>query len=135
MRQLYRYHGTVSSIGYKYIGHKGHADIILGDISDWDKAPIRVEAHGKLADYINGLQGTDAEERYIKSDWYYDRNLYLQRIEIPKRDGRLAKVIAHDFLSNDRLEIFGPQDYIETNDPEPMDDDQAATWCEYQINQ
>ncbi|MCM1564943.1 MAG: hypothetical protein NC238_03105 [Dehalobacter sp.] len=134
MSQLYKYHGTVSSIEFKDNGYKASADIILGDISDWDKAPTRIQAFGGLAKYISEIGGTDAEERYIKSDWFYDRNLYLHRIEIPTSDGCIAKVITQaDFLS-DELAVFGPQDYIETDSPEPMDSEQLAAWGKYRYN-
>lgn len=82
MEQLFKYHGTVSSIGFSSKGC-GAADLILSDITDRDKPPVRVDAHGALARYINEIEMTDAEERYIRSDWYYDSNLFLYRIEVP----------------------------------------------------
>ena len=135
MEKLYKYHGTVAEIGFKDHGYKASANIVLGDIGDWDKAPTRIEAFGGLANYINDIEGTDAEERYIKADWYYDRNLYLRRIEIPSSNQYIpAKVITQaDFLS-DELAVFGPKDYIETDSPEPMNQKQCAAWCEYRIN-
>lgn len=38
------------------------ADIVLGDISDREKPPVRLTAHGALASYINDIEKTDAEE-------------------------------------------------------------------------
>lgn len=55
MEQLFKYLGTVSSIGFSSIGC-GAADLILGDITDRDKPPVRVEAHGALAKYIMKLR-------------------------------------------------------------------------------
>lgn len=130
MKQLYKYHGTVSSIGFNGRGC-GVADLVLGDISDWDKPPVRVAAHGALAKYINDIEGTDAEERYIKADWYYDRNLFLHRIEILCVDGSLAKVITNAEFLSEELVIFGPKDYIEDAFPEPMDQEQARAWYEF----
>lgn len=133
MAQLYAYQGTVSCFSFTDNGHKARADIVLGDTHDWEKAPTRIEAFGGLAKYLNAIEGTDAEERYFKADWYYDRNLYLHRIEIPMPDGRIAKVITQaDFLS-DELVVFGPHDYIETDSPEPMDREQSAAWYEYRL--
>ncbi len=135
MNQLYKYQGTVSSFSYDSKGC-GSADIVLGDVTDyWDKAPVRIQAFGGMAKYINEIEWTDAEERYLKADWYYDRNLYLQRIEIPSKNESIpAKIITQaDFLSDD-LVIFGPQDYIETDSPEPMGREQCAAWCEYRLN-
>lgn len=128
MERLFKYHGTVSSIGFSSKGC-GTADLILGDITDRDKPPVRVEAHGGLAKYINEIEMTDAEERYIRSDWYYDSNLFLYRIEVPTSKERIpAKVITQtDFLSGE-LAIFGPQDYIETDSPEPMTREQYSAW-------
>lgn len=134
MTQLFKYRGTVSQFSFDSKGC-GTADLTLGDISDWDKPPIRVTAHGALAKYIYEIEMTDAEERYINSYWYYDRNLFLYRIEVPSSNEFIpAKVITQaDFLS-DELAVFGPQDYIETDSPEPMDREQSAAWCEYRIN-
>ncbi|MEA4896543.1 MAG: hypothetical protein VB064_14970 [Oscillospiraceae bacterium] len=66
------------------------------------------------------------------SDWYFDRNLFLYRIEVPSSNERIpAKVITQaDFIS-DELVIFGPQDYIETDSPEPMSTEQSYASCEY----
>lgn len=134
MQQLFKYHGTVSQLTYDSKGC-GTADIILGDISDWEKAPTRISAHGALAKYIYEIEMTDAEERYINSDWYFDSNLYLYRIEVPSSNNRIpAKVITSaDFLS-DELVVFGPHAYIETESPEPMDREQITAWCEFRIN-
>jgi len=134
MAKLYKYQGTVSKFSFKDNRHKAKVDIILGDISDWDKAPIRIEAFGALAKYINEIEWTDAEERYIKANWYYDSNLYLHRIEIPTKDGRIAKVITQADILSDELVIFGPQEYIETDSPEPMDSNQSAAWYEFRFN-
>ncbi len=134
MERLFKYHGTVSSISFSSKGC-GAADLILGDITDRDKPPVRVEAHGALAKYINEIEMTDVEERYIQSDWYYDRNLFLYRIEVPSsKDHVPAKVITQtDFLSGE-LAVFGPQEYIETDEPEAMSPEQLAVWCEYRFN-
>lgn len=133
MAQLYKYRGLVSQFSFDRKGC-GTADIILGDISDRDKAPVRVEAHGALAKYIYEIEMTDAKERYIDSDWYYDSNLFLHRIEVPSNNEFLpAKVITSaDFLS-DELVVFGPQDYIETDSPKPMDTEQGAAWAEFRF--
>ena len=134
MEKLYKYRGTISSFSYDSNGC-GTADIILGDVSDWDKSPIRVTAHGALAKYIYEIEMTDAEERYISSNWYYDSNLFLYRIEVPSSNEYIpAKVITQaDFLSNE-LAVFGQKSYIETDSPEPMNHIQSAAWYEYKIN-
>jgi hypothetical protein len=135
MKQLYKYRGTVSSIGFDSKGC-GTADIILGDLSDWDKPPVRVTAHGALAKYVYEIGMTDAEERYISSDWYYDRNLFLHRVEVPSNNGRApAKIIMNAKFLSDELAVFGPKEYIETDSPVPMDDEQCSAWYEFRLNQ
>lgn len=132
MEKLYKYQGTVSEIGFNGKGYKASANIVLHDINDWDKTPIRIEAFGGLAKYIDEIEGTDAAERYLKANWFYDRNLYLHRIEIPSNNEHIpAKVITQDNWLSDELVIFGPQDYIETDSPDPMDSEQASSWAEY----
>lgn len=131
MERIYKYHGTVSSFSFENNGYKEIADIVLCDIADREKPPVRLTAHGALAGYINDIEMTDAEERYIQSDWYYDSNLFLDRIEVPSSGHIPAKVITQaDFLADD-LCIFGPQDYIETDSPEPMNNEQYTAWLRH----
>ena len=137
MNKLYKYTGSVSS--YSYIKRTpdslSGADLILKDLYDDDKAPIRIEAFGGLADYIDAIECTDAEERYLSANWYYDSNLFLLRIEIPSIEpGNPAKIIAqHDALDRYAF-IFGPVDYIETSRPEPMNDEQCSAWYKFKSN-
>ena len=81
----------------------------------------RLEVFGALSKYIEAIEGTDAEERYIKSDWYFDSNLYLHRIEIPGSEvWRPAKIITQSPDNIEQLEIFGQQNHIKTSKPESM---------------
>lgn len=84
MNKLYKYTGSVSSLSYHKITPDSlpWVDLFLYDMNDDDKAPVRIEATGGLADYINAIECTDAEERYLTANWYYDSNLHLFRIEI-----------------------------------------------------
>jgi len=133
MAQLYKYQGTISQFSFNDNGC-GMMDMVLCDIGDWDKAPVRVTAYSAIAKYLYEIEMTDAEERYIKSDWYYDRNLFLHRIEIPTLDGGIAKIItSSDFLSSE-LAVFGPQEYLDTNSPEQMNQEQSKAWYEYRFN-
>lgn len=78
--KLYKYSGTIEEFAVE----RGRISYIkLFDVTDFDKAPTRLEVFGALSEYIEAIESTDAEERYIKSDWYFDSNLYLYRIEIP----------------------------------------------------
>lgn len=128
IRKLYKYTGSISSFSYC---HKAlpSVDMILYDINDGDKAPIRISAVGGLADYINAIEWTDAEERYITSNWYFDELLYLHRIEIPSVEpGKPAKIIAqHDILDRE-ASVFGPSEHIEARKPEPMSNEQRSAW-------
>ena len=80
MKKLYKYTGTVSAHCYRRNNPNAlpFMELVLSDLHDDDKAPIKIEAVGGLADYINAIEGTDAEERYLTADWYYDSLLYLQ---------------------------------------------------------
>lgn len=104
--KLYKYSGTIEELAVE----RGRISYIkLFDVTDFDKAPTRLEVFGALGKYIEAIEGTDAEERYIKSDWYFDSNLYLRRIEIPGGEvGRPAKIITQSPDNIDQLEIFGP---------------------------
>lgn len=116
--KLYKYTGTISEVSFR---NRTACDIKLYDMNDRDKAPTRLEVFGALGKYILNIESTDAEERYIKSDWYFDSNLYLHRIEIPGSEvWRPAKIITQSPDNIEQLEIFGQQDYIKTSKPESM---------------
>lgn len=134
MKKLYKYTGTISAFSYRKNNPNALAFVALDlhDMRDDDKAPVRIEAVGGLADYISSIEGTDAEERYIASDWYYDDLLFLHRIEVPSTEpGKPAKIIAQHDPIEPQVTIFGPADYIETSKPEPMDDQQRRAWRDY----
>lgn len=116
--KLYKYTGTISEVSFR---NRTACDIKLYDMNDRDKAPTRLEVFGALGKYILDIESTDAEERYIKSDWYFDSNLSLHRIEIPGSEvWRPAKIITQSPDNIEQLEIFGQQDYIKTSKPESM---------------
>ena len=88
--KLYKYSGTIEELAVE----RGRISYIkLFDVTDFDKAPTRLEVFGALGKYIAAIELTDAEERYIKSDWYFDSNLYLRRIEVPGVGDWPAKII------------------------------------------
>ena len=134
MKKLYKYTGTISVFSYRRNNPNAlpFATLDLYDMNDDDKAPIRIEATGGLADYIQAIEWTDAEERYLTAEWYYDKLLYLHRIEIPSTEpGNPAKIIAQHDPIEPTASIFGPADYIETSKPGPMDNEQLHAWCAY----
>lgn len=135
MKRLYKYTGTVSE--FSFVRHSpnaiGFADVVLYDMNDSYKAPVKIEAIGGFADYINRIESTDAEERYLTANWYYDELLCLHRIEIPSSDPVApAKVIAQIDAIEPTVTIFGPADYIQTSKPAPMDSEQLRAWFEYE---
>ena len=136
MRNLYKYTGTVSSFSYRRNSPNAlpSCDLILFDSTDDSKAPVRIEATGGLADYINHIEMTDAEERYLNADWFYDNNLFLYRIEIPSNDPSCpAKIIAQlDPIAPD-VSIFGHSEYIETRHPEPMPQEDRCKWFAFHL--
>lgn len=136
MNKLYKYSGTVSSYSYDPKGC-GSVDLILGDANDYDKPPIRLTVYGPMAQYIRDIESTDAEERYMTADWYYDRNLFLRCIEIPSTNDHIpAKIITQDDLLRDKeLKVFGPREYIEDSNPDPMTMEQLLAWNAYRMKQ
>ena len=129
MRRLYRYRGTVAVMSA--MGQTAE-EITLYDSSDDSKAPTRLNIYGGLAKYIYELEMTDAEERYLDADYFYDWNLTLVRIEIPSKVPNIpAKIIAQQELPECGIVIFGPQEYIETPEPEPMSKEQHLGWLKW----
>lgn len=135
MDKLYKYTGTIS--GFSFDGNGcSSVDFILRETGNDDKSPIRLQAHGALAQYIERRSMTDAEERYIDATWVYDSNLYLDHIEIPStNERRPAKVICNAAFLSKELVVFGPQEYIETSQPDPMSAEQATAWFNFRYNQ
>lgn len=120
--RLYSYVGTISMLPYQ---NEPYADIILHRSCQEEIAPVKLTITGPLYKYVCERGVTDDEERYINATWYYDSNLYIRRIEIPSRDDRRpAKVMAMDEpWSTEKLVVFGPQEFINTSMPEPLDDE------------
>ena len=129
MSRLYRYRGTVAAMdAWNQAAH----EIVLHNSSDDSKAPTRLNIYGDLAKYIYELEMTDAEERYLDADYVDDWNLALVRIEIPSKVPNIpAKVIAQQELPGHGIVIFGPQEYINTPEPEPMDKEQRLAWVKW----
>lgn len=134
MGNIYKYHGTISGISYDRKGC-GCVDMILHDMEDKEKAPTRITAYGAMAKYISEIESTDAEERYILADWYYDSNLFLHRIEIPSKNGGTpAKVITQNEIWGLELEVFGPKEYIEVAEPESMESSERDRMAAYKFD-
>lgn len=132
MNRLYRYHGSIS--GMMAQGQTAR-EITLYDSNDDRQAPTRLNVYGDLAKYIYELEMTDAEERYLDVDYYYDCLLTLVRIEIPSVNPNIpAKVITWQELPKMGIVIFGPREYITTPEPEPMSQEQYAAWRAWKNN-
>ena len=124
MEGIYKYEGTISQ------STDCCRDIILGDIHDWSKPPVRLTVPSKaLAKYLEDRGWTDDEERYITAEWYYDRNLFLRYVVIPSGEAhRPAKIITttDGFLGD--LLIFGPVEHIQTDKPDPIPWEDLSNW-------
>ena len=132
-RTVYSYRGSVSEISTNV---HGMTEIVLDDMEDETKSPIRLQVTGALAKYVNDIECTDAEERYLSSDWVYDRQLTLLRIEIPSREiGTPAKVITQTEAYAQAVSIFGAQEYIDRSKPEPMDEAAVKAWQSFRMSQ
>ena len=136
MNRLYRYHGSIS--GMMAQGQTAREITLYDsrdDSRDDSKAPTRLNVYGDLAKYIYELEMTDAEERYLDVDYYYDRLLTLVRIEIPSSSPNIpAKVITREELPKMGILIFEPQEYITTPEPEPISKEQYAAWRAWNNN-
>ena len=123
--KLYKYTGTISEVAVR---HGSVCSIKLYDMNNSDKAPTRLDVVGALGRYIDDIECTDAEERYLPTNYYFDDNLYLWRIEIPGGCDWPAKIIAQSPDNFDQLEIFGEQKYIETCKPQSMPGEEMHRW-------
>lgn len=128
--RLFKYYGNISAI--EIIGPAEF--IILEELNNDEKAPVYLKICGALAKYIYDIDMTGAAERYLNANWYYDRGLYLCRIEIPSTSPSLpAKVITQEDYHNDKLIIFGQEEYIETNNPKPMSKEDFQAWMKWKV--
>ncbi len=136
--RLYEYIGKVSgySMEPNAAGHYHIRSLDLYDPCSEEHAPVRLSAYGGLEKYIMDIECTDAEERYLKASYWYDRNLILRAIVIPsiRPEEAPAKIIASigDGFT-DEIAIFGPADYIETRNPEPMSDREFCRWLGHRM--
>ncbi len=123
--KLYEYKGTLEEISNM------DNDIILSDVWNDAQPPVKIRANTAMHNYLWERSSTDDEEKYIKQNWVYDRILLLQYIEIPStRQGWPAKVIASanpTRVSMDMV-IFGDQNPITTDKPEPMSREELMRW-------
>lgn len=132
MERIYSCKGTVSRIGCD--AEKRVDEFIVTCLSDEKAPPVWMMPCHDMGKYLIDRDWTDVEERYIDAIWYYDANLFLRWIEIPSTNPHVpAKVIAVDMTSGihdgyGTVTIFGPQDYIETDQPEPMTAEQFTDW-------
>ncbi|MCD8047660.1 MAG: hypothetical protein LUD80_03710 [Clostridiales bacterium] len=127
MSELYKYEGNLSEHQLHH-GKNGfdYADIVVDDLYDDDKFPIRLTVYGALADCLSNLSWTDYEEKYLKKVWYFDRTLTLRRVEVLEKEGIApAKIITTNGPRSNELLVFGPQEWIDTTKPEPMSRDEA----------
>lgn len=90
MKKLFTYEGN--------IGSYGGSDKLIELYADFSNtvAPILLHMPTGLYKYISKLGGTDHEERYIKSRYFYDSILYLRAIAVLNKDGKIAKVIVNN---------------------------------------
>lgn len=124
INELYKATGCIGMLSWR---RRGELEIIVEQIHKPEVAPHLLKVSGPLADYLESRSGTDAEERYIDSVYYFDSFCELCMIEIPARkreDGPNlpAKIIGVSKEGNFTLHltVFGPSDWIDTPNPEPM---------------
>lgn len=126
--KLYKYHGQISG----WHGTNQGWLITLYDPKDANKPPILLHVAGGMIPYLDGVSGSDLEEKYMETDYFYDSLLYLRRVEIPSSDPRIpAKIIAQAKYWDKEAVIFGPREYIACEYPEPMDADEWNRWLEW----
>lgn len=89
-------------------------------IEDTNKRPVLLESNRIMMKYIDKISSSDKEEKYMTKDFIYSSHCYLEAIVIPSTDDRFpAKLIFCDW-QNQQLKIFGEQEIIDTEKPEPM---------------
>lgn len=107
-------------------------EITLGCLSDERKMPIRLTAYGEMAEYINTLEWTDDEERYLTNEYHYDSLFELRYILIRNADREIAKVIvSEDTSENIPFRIFGQTDHITDANPAPLNAQELNEWYSF----
>lgn len=131
--KIYRYRGQIA--GGHRDGAETREEIILYDPRDEGKPPTRLYVAGGLAGYLDGVGGSDLEEKYMETDYFYDESLYLRRIEIPSSDPRIpAKIIAQAGHYDGEIAVFGPRDYLDCEYPDPMDAEAWEGWLDWKCD-
>ena len=133
---LFKYTGTVYCLTIR----NGVADTVtLYNSGDESVAPVRLDVRGALANYLRDFESTDAEERYMPLNWYFDFNMLLRRIEVPGHatpdsglSGFPAKVVTQSLDEPDELIWFGPHKFINELAPLPMDFKDRCDWFDWE---
>lgn len=137
--RYYKYTGNISGYSITKPGAVCIADLMLYNSNDDTIAPTRVQAFGKIAEYIHRLECTDDEERYLEWEFCFDGNLFLQYIIIPACDSsnRPAKIITGSQVGDScksEFRIFGNPDHIITNHPQAMSHEEYSAWLNYKYD-
>ena len=135
MEKLYEYVGTVTTFCHErnIKGESVLSYIELEELYNDEKAPIRITAPGAVGRYLEDLNSTDEEERYITCKYFYNRLLQLRRIEVPGDDFSPAKVITSDDPWSEECKIFGEKEYIKTSEPKSMGPAENSAWLAYKF--
>lgn len=129
--RLYKYRGQID--GWRASGLDMRQEIRLYDPKNEDKPPVLLYVDNGLATYLDKVVGSDLEEKYIETDYFYDELLFLRRIEIPSNDPRIpAKIIAQAEIWDKAIAVFGSKEYIDISPAEPMCEEEWCRWLDWQ---
>lgn len=143
MEKLYKYTGDVNSYSTEKLS-TGYTrmDMIVSDFYDDKKAPTRLQAYGELADYLDALFCSDAEEKYLQKDFWYDNLLTLLYVVIPaaRRTYSAYKNVPAKILASTpgfhttKIVTFGPTEYIKDREPEQMSLDEFNLYLDWRLD-
>lgn len=129
MKKLFTYEGNIGSYG---------SDKLVELYADFSNtvAPILLHMPTGIYNYISKLGGTDHEERYLKSRYFYDSILYLRAIAVLNEDGKIAKVIVNNGYDDfENVTIFGPKDFIDDMNPSEISNNELAAFNNWKLSE
>lgn len=126
--KTYKYVGSISS--YQLCDCIDY-NIELYNYENPTIPPVRVTADGDMFKYIDDLESTDDEEKYLEKEFYYDSAFHLLAVVVPGSDLHPAKVVLadrvddrHRLIPFNKVKFYGTNKQIDERDPKSMSADE-----------
>lgn len=85
----YKVKGNIGSVHCR----NGEISVIINDLRNVEQAPVLLTVIGSIKEYINEIEGTDYEEKYMRKIFTYTSWCDLEKIEVLDENEKIVKTI------------------------------------------